>query len=206
MHRPKSHGRVIQGVPDKLITAFSSRRAQIDKVTLGMAERFAAERGVEPDRRAVWSMSRYAHNVTKKGKPEGALDFGKLLEDWDRTSRAAELGSLTELAQAMWGGAAQAEARLQRAGELSPKAERELMLKALADAQQGQAVFGRHVLIHRLGEHLPDHVVAQGRDHAQDLLEKLADRILAGEGGDRVHVRHGGRVPSRARLSAPGQW
>ena len=61
---------MIAGCPDKLITAFSSRRAQIDKVTLGMVERFKDERGAEPDRRAVWSMSRYAHNVTKKGKPE----------------------------------------------------------------------------------------------------------------------------------------
>ena len=59
---------------------------------------------------------------------------GKLLNDWETVSREAELGSLAELAGGLW-------ERLGlrpgsgSAGELTPAQERELMLKALADAQ-----------------------------------------------------------------------
>ena len=205
VHRPKSHGRVIQGVPDKLITAFSSRRAQIDKVTLGMVERFREERGAEPD--PTGCLEHVAGTRTTSPRRASLRARSTLSGSWRTGMRRAvplRLGSLVELAQSMWGGSAQAEARLKRAGELSPKAERELMLKALAEAQQSQAVFGRHVLIHRLGEHLPDYVIAHGRDHAQALLESLADRILAGRGWRPRALRHGRRVPARARLSAPG--
>ena len=195
VYRPKSHARVIEGVSDKAIRAFSSRRAEIAKATLSLAEEYEEKYGHEPDRRAVWSMSQYAHRLTRQAKPEEKLDFGKLLADWDQTSRQAELGSLTELAHSLWGGSAQAEARLKQAGELSPRAERALMLTALADAQSARATFSRETLIHRLGEAMPDHVVLKGDQHARAVMDGLADRILAGDGGDRVHCVTAGEFP-----------
>ena len=195
VYRPQSRARVIEGCPDKAIRAFSSRRAQIAKETLGLIEEYEELYGHEPDRRAVWSMSRYAHRHTRQAKPDEKLDFGKLLADWEHTSREAELGSLTDLAQGLWDVKAQAEARLRQAGELSPREERELMLVALADAQQSRAVFNRETLIHRLGEAMPDYVIAKGPDHARALLEDLTSRVLGGEGGDRVHCVTAGEFP-----------
>jgi conjugative relaxase-like TrwC/TraI family protein len=193
--RPKAHARVIEGVPEKTIRAFSSRRAEISKTTMGMIEEYEKRFEHEPSRRAVWSMSQHAHRLTREPKGAEKLDFGKLLNDWEATSRDAELGSLTELAHVIWGGKAQAEARVQDAGELSPKAELELMMTALADAQSKSAVFNRETLIHRLGEALPDYVIAKGPGRARQMLEELADRILAGEAGDRVHCVTAGEFP-----------
>jgi hypothetical protein len=196
VYRPASHARVIEGCTDKAIRAFSSRRTQISKTVLGLIEEYEERYGYAPDRRAVWSLSQYAHRHTRQAKPEERLDFTKLIDDWDATSRAAELGSLTALAGSLWSGGADRDgARLQKAGELSPKAERELMMTALAQAQEARATFNRETLIHRLGEGLPDYVVAKGPQHARPLLEGLTDRILAGEGGDRVHCVTAGEFP-----------
>lgn len=193
VYRPKSHGRVIKGCSEKAINAFSSRRAQITKTVLGMADEYKAQHGCEPSRRALWSMAQHANRLTRKGKSEKLLDRAQLLKDWETVSREAELGSLAELAGSLW--AARAEARIRSAGELTPAQERELMLKALADAQASSAAWGRQVLIHRLGENLPDHVTAAGSEHAARVLEGLADRIMAGEGGDRVHCLTAGEFP-----------
>ncbi|MGH3401504.1 MAG: MobF family relaxase [Streptosporangiaceae bacterium] len=196
VYRPKSHGRVIEGVSDKTIVAFSSRRTAIDKLSLELAEQYRAEYGTEPTQRAVWSMTRHAHRLTRKGKSEKLIDHAELLADWERTSRANELGSLTELAQELWtGSAAQAQERLRLAGELTMSQERELMMIALAQAQAGSAAWSRQTLLHRLGENMPDYVTAAGPEHAQAVLEGLADRVLGGEGGDRVHCLTAGEFP-----------
>jgi hypothetical protein len=200
--RPASRARVIKGCPAKAIGAHSSRRAQIAKATLGLVDQYKEMYGREPDRRATWSMSQYAQRHTRQAKPEEKLDFGKLLSDWEHTSREAELGSLTELAQSLWDVKAQAQAELKRAGELSPAQERELMTTALANAQQSRAVFSRESLIHWLAQSLPDYVVAKGPEHARPMLEELTGRVLAGEGGDKVHCVTAGefpRVPDRLR-------
>lgn len=183
-------------MPDKAIVAFSSRRVAIDKLTLELAEQYRDEHGTEPSQRSVWSMSQHAQRLTCKGKSEKPIVVAELLADWERTSREAELGSLADLAQDVWlGSPAQAQDRLREAGELSLAQERVLMLTALAEAQAGSATFSRQTIIHRLGEHMPDYVTAAGPEHAQALLEGLADRVLAGEGGDTVHCLLAGEFP-----------
>ena len=57
-YRPASKGRVIAGFPEKAIAEFSSRRAQISKTTLALAEEYEKERGHAPDQRALASMRR----------------------------------------------------------------------------------------------------------------------------------------------------
>jgi conjugative relaxase-like TrwC/TraI family protein len=101
-YRPASKGRVIAGFPEAAIAKFSSRRAQISKFTLALAEAYEKERGHAPDQRALSSMRQFANARTRRGKEAGALDFGALLRDWEHASRAAELGTLRDLAQAIW--------------------------------------------------------------------------------------------------------
>ena len=74
-YRPASKGRVIAGFPEKAIAQFSSRRAQITKATLALAEAYEKERGHAPDQRALASMRQFANARTRRAKEPGALDF-----------------------------------------------------------------------------------------------------------------------------------
>ncbi len=60
-YRPASKGRVIAGVPDKAIAQFSSRRAQITKTTLALAEEYERQHGRVPDQRTLASMRQFAN-------------------------------------------------------------------------------------------------------------------------------------------------
>src|SRR5262249_6924496 len=116
-YRPASKGRVIAGFPEKAIERFSSRRAQISKFTLALAEEYEKERGHAPDQRALHSMRQFANARTRRGKEAGVLDFAALLREWGHTSRNAELGTLRDLARTIWHGAPRTNAGAQtRAG------------------------------------------------------------------------------------------
>jgi hypothetical protein len=101
-YRPASKGRVLASVPDAVIRAFSPRRPEIDHVTAGLVAQYRAERGHDPTRRALTSMRQHAAQLTRKGKPEGALDCAQALRDWERVSRTTELGTLRTLARRIW--------------------------------------------------------------------------------------------------------
>jgi conjugative relaxase-like TrwC/TraI family protein len=92
-YRPASKGRVIAGFPEKVITQFSSRRTQITKTTLALAQEYERERGHVPDQRALASMRQFANAKTRRPKEPGALNFTRLLHEWEQTSRHAELGT-----------------------------------------------------------------------------------------------------------------
>ena len=206
-YRPASKGRVIAGFPEKAIAQFSSRRAQITKATLALAEEYERARGHAPDQRALSSMRQFANSRTRKGKEAGALDFARLLREWEHTSRGAELGTLRDLARNIWRGASAAETRegadagtradtcaemdrmaerLASRGELAPAQERAAMAAGLAQAQENKAVWTRSDLIHCIGQHLPDHAVGRDQEDAWQLLESLASRAIAGEAGEEV--------------------
>jgi hypothetical protein len=80
--RPASKGRVIAGLPEQVIAWFSSRRAQITKLTKKLAEEYERDRGHEPDQRAVSSMRQFANARTRRTKAESALEFSALLREW----------------------------------------------------------------------------------------------------------------------------
>jgi conjugative relaxase-like TrwC/TraI family protein len=208
-YRPTSKGRVIAGFPEKAIAQFSSRRAQITKTTLALAEQYEKERGHPPDQRALASMRQFANQKTRRTKEPGALDFGALLRDWEQTSREAELGTLRDLARTIWHAAPRADAathadaraelarmatRLASRGELTHAQERAAMAAGLAQAQEARAAWSRADLVHRIAQHLPDHVIGQDQERAWQLLEDLTARALAGEAGEQV-----------CRLDAP-EW
>ena len=205
-YRPASKGRVIAGVPEKAIRQFSSRRGQITKTTLALAEEYEKERGHAPDQRALASMRQFANARTRKGKEAAPLDFARLLRDWEHISRDAELGTLRDLARAIWpapraqaragadaasqaaarGELARIEARLASRGELTYAQERAAMAAGLARAQEARAVWTRADLVHCIGQHLPDHAMGQDQEHAWQYLAQLTDRAIAGEAGEGV--------------------
>jgi conjugative relaxase-like TrwC/TraI family protein len=210
-YRPASKGRVIAGFPEKAIAQFSSRRAQITKTTLALAEQYEKERGRAPDQRALASMRQFANQRTRRAKEPGALDFTALLRNWEHTSRNAELGTLRDLARTIWHPAPRADAgtgkrtdtraelarmaaQLASRGELTHAQERTAMAAGLAQAQESRAAWTRADLVHSIGQSLPDHAIGQDQQHAWQLLEELTTRALAGQAGEQV-----------CRLDAP-EW
>jgi len=188
---------VIAGFPEKAIAQFSSRRAQITKTTLALAEEYEKERGNAPDQRALASMRQFANAMTRRAKEPGALDFAALLREWEHTSRNAELGTLRDLARTIWHATPGADAsarremarmaaQLAQRGELTHAHERAAMAAGLAQAQEAKAMWTRAELVHCVGQHLPDHAIGRDQEHAWQMLEALADRALAGEAGEEV--------------------
>jgi hypothetical protein len=90
---------MIDGVPQAAITQFSSRRAQITKTTLALAEAYEHERGHAPDQRALTSIRQFANAMTRRTNEPGGLDFTALLRGCERASRVAELGTMRDLAR-----------------------------------------------------------------------------------------------------------
>jgi conjugative relaxase-like TrwC/TraI family protein len=202
-YRPASKGRVIAGFPEAAIAKFSSRRAQITKTTLALADEYEQARGHAPDQRALSSMRQFANARTRAPKEAGPLDFARLLREWEQSSRNAELGTLRDLAQTIWPGATSAEqhadaqararaeldqmaARLAARGELTHAQERAAMSAGVAQAQESRATWTRADLVHCIGQHLPDHAIGRDQEHAWQLLASLTDRALAGEAGEEV--------------------
>lgn len=192
-YRPASKGRVIAGFPEKAIAQFSSRRAQIAKITLELAQEYERERGHAPDQRALASMRQFANGRTRRPKEAGPLDFGRLLRDWEKASRDAELGNLRDLARIIWraaphahADAARMAAQLASRGELTHAQERAAMTAGLAHAQESRAAWGRAHLIHCIAAHLPDHAIGRDQEHAWQILHDLTNRALAGHAGEDV--------------------
>jgi conjugative relaxase-like TrwC/TraI family protein len=206
-YRPASKGRVIAGFPEKVIAKFSSRRAQICKSTLALAEHYEKERGHPPDQRALSSMRQFANARTRAAKEAGPLDFGALLREWECASRDGELGTLRDLARTIWRNADRASGQTQQAragscgaraelarmaaqlaqrGELTHAQERATMAAGLAHAQEAKTAWTRADLVHCVGQHLPDQAVGQDQTHAWQYLSQLADRAVAGEAGAEV--------------------
>jgi conjugative relaxase-like TrwC/TraI family protein len=204
-YRPASKGRVLAGFPEKVIAQFSSRRAEITTGTLALAEEYERDRGHAPDQRALASMRQFANARTRRAKEAGALDFAALLREWEKTSRDAELGTLRDLARAIWRAApgpradaradpARMAAQLASRGELTHAQERAAMAAGLAQAQEARAAWTRADLTRHIAQNLPDHAIGQDQEHAWRYLEQLTGQALAGQAGEQV-----------CRLDAP-EW
>lgn len=70
--------------------------------------------------------------------------------------------------------------------ELSAEQETELTALALATLQESQPTWRKADLIRCLGELLPDDTICRDDQSAATLLERLADRVLAGKAGAQV--------------------
>jgi len=72
-YQPASKGRVITGFPEKAMDRFSSRRAQITKTALALADQYGKDRGHAPDERALASMRGLS---TRRRTAQGARRAG----------------------------------------------------------------------------------------------------------------------------------
>jgi conjugative relaxase-like TrwC/TraI family protein len=178
--RPRSNGRVIEDVPDNVIKAFASRSADIDAKVRPLVRAYEATHGHAPSRRGLTSMRQYVNDKHRPRK-EGTLDWRTLLRDWEQRSRDRETGTLRDLARSIWRHADAADMRKQPG--ITPGQERAAMQAGLREVQASSACWGRMQLIWAIGKHLPDHVTA---DSAQEKLNDMASRVLAGEAGTDV--------------------
>ena len=105
---------------------------------LWLTAQYRAERGYDPTRRALTSMRQHAAQLTRKGKPEGALDYAQALRGWERVSRTAELGTLRTLARQIWHRAGDAP----EPGPLTAEQARAAMAAALAARARSRPVGG----------------------------------------------------------------
>jgi TrwC relaxase len=71
-YRPASKGRVIAGFPEKAIARFSSRRTEITKAALALAEEYEKARGHAPARTAARSAARARINRVSGSSPDPA--------------------------------------------------------------------------------------------------------------------------------------
>src|SRR5258705_5988632 len=99
---------------------------------MALAEEYERARGHAPDMLALASMRQFANARTRKVKDAGALDCARLLREWERTSRDAELGTLRDLARNIWRGASAAETRADAGTRAGARAELDRMAERLA--------------------------------------------------------------------------
>ena len=212
-YRPASKGRVIAGFPEKAIAQFSSRRAQITKTTLALAERVregpraragpagAGEHApvrqrAHPPREGAGraglrrAAARVGADLARRGTRHAARPRANHLARGTPSRRTRRNGhdGRAELARMA--------AQLASRGELTHAQERAAMAAGLAQAQESRAAWTRADLIHCIGQNLPDHATGRDQEHAWQLLEELTDRALAGRG------RGGGAAAGCSRMAA----
>jgi hypothetical protein len=163
-YRAASKGRMIAGFPETVIAQFSARRAQIARTTLALAEEHEKERGHAPDKWELATTRQFAYAMSRRCKGLGALDFARLLREWEQSSRGAELGTLRDLARTVWyaapGGGADARVVLARMATrlasrrmLMLSQECAAMAAPLAQTHESLAAWSRADLIHCVGPH-----------------------------------------------------
>jgi conjugative relaxase-like TrwC/TraI family protein len=192
-YRDASKGRVIATATDKVINAFSSRRASVNDATHRLVDAFRASYERDPTRRELHSLRQEANRMTRKGKDAAGVDYGRLLADWHARAEGAELGSLTDLAGVLW---ADCDGAVH---ELSAEAERQISAIALAQAQARSASWTRADLVSQLGQALPNGFVLAEPERAGEYLGELADRILASGQVVRLDVGEFPTVPDSLR-------
>jgi conjugative relaxase-like TrwC/TraI family protein len=188
VRRADGHGREVAGVSAKLMAQFSSRRQSISALTARLAVEFEAQHGYAPDARALGKLRQWANHASRAAKDDEPLDIAAEVRRWAAQARVGEAGALEPVLSAVSNrpGAGAAGPAPEPVRWLSAAQEQELMAQALARVQQAQPTWRKADLIRHLGELLPDHVACADGKNAVRLLPALADRVLAGAGGQQV--------------------
>jgi conjugative relaxase-like TrwC/TraI family protein len=180
--REDGRGFEIAGIPAELLRVFSTRRADIDAATQGLAAEFEARYGRKPSQRETGELHEKANLLTRKGKEDGAIDWDALRQGW-AARLAGTLGiSLASVAPSAWGVSGGDAAARDPGGGPSPDEMRRAAQMALTLAHQEKSTFTRADLIKHLGRVLPRTGVEPAA--GVRIVEQLADRALRSEFGD----------------------
>jgi len=175
--RPDGQGYEIAGVSQRVMDAFSSRRADIERrVREELVPRFEATYGRAPTQAELSSLKQDANLATRDHKPEGVIDWDATQARWRAKLAQAcgvDLASVARVVTQEHAGAT--------LGELTPAAITRAAQKALAKASAEKASWTRADLLSHVGRMLP----RTGGDPAEraTLAEQVIERALAGEFG-----------------------
>jgi hypothetical protein len=189
VRRADGHGREVTGVSRELMAEFSSRRQSITELTRRLAVEFQAQHGHAPDARALGKLRQWANHASRRAKDGEPLDLAAEAGRWADQARASEAGALEPVLPAVSarrGPGAEPPAKPLPVWELTFDQERDLMGQAVARVQEAQPAWRKADLIRFVGELLPDDVACVNDQAAAGLLERLADRVLAGGTGQEV--------------------
>lgn len=192
--RPDGHGREIKGVSQEIMDEFSKRtRQEIASVLGGLIEAYKAERGHDPDARALGSLRLHANKLSRAAKSDSEPgDLRAHVREWAKQARCAEGQALEPLGAAVSNRKGQRSAAAAPEREpvmvpgrpvLTPGQEHRLMTAALELVQSAQPAWTRSALHRALGELLPAYTAPMDDDEAGGLLPALVNRVLAGEAG-----------------------
>ena len=180
--RADGNGFEIGGVPQEVMDAFSSRRAQITPGVRRMAEEYRVRYGREPSQRTLWAMAQEVTLATRKAKKQaqgagaeqgGPRSVGEELDAWEARTTEQEVVSLAGVHEAV--AAFARPGGLDAPAELTPSRGR-IIRVAVAEAQKCSAAFTRASLLWEIHRAMP--AMAAGVDQAA-LAEELADEALA---------------------------
>jgi hypothetical protein len=191
VQREDGHGREIKGVSQATMDEFSRRRRQeIEPVLAKLTVAYRAERGVDPDERALSSLRLQANKLSRAAKAQSEPgDLRAHVRDWAQQARRGEGQALEPLGPAVSNrkgpGAAPAPAPAGIPGRpvMTAGQEYRLMTGALQRVQASRSTWTRSALHRALGELLPAYTAPMDDRAAAALLPALADRVLAGEAG-----------------------
>jgi hypothetical protein len=192
--RPDGHGREIKGVSQEIMDEFSKRtRQEIASVLGGLIEAYKADRGHDPDARALGSLRLHANKLSRAAKDDSEPgDLRAHVRQWAQQARRAEGQALEPLGPAVSNrkgprsGATTAEhepVTVPGRPVLTPGQQHRLMTAALELVQSAQPAWTRSALHRALGELLPAYTAPMDDDEAGGLLPALTDRVLGGEAG-----------------------
>ena len=164
-----------------------------------LARAWERRHGRAPNSRELYYIARDATLQSRKGKPEGEIDWDALAQRCDATLGGELAGIAPAVSNARGpAGSATAADRGDRepvgpepvgpepVGQLSAEARVRVVQKALELVSEKKPTWTRHELVRQLGLVMPAQTRQMTSDAAQELLAGLADEALSGEIGDVV--------------------
>ncbi|GAA3224944.1 MobF family relaxase [Nonomuraea helvata] len=185
--RPDGKAREIVGISQEQRDLYSSRRATVTAQVAALAAEYEAKHGHAPSRRALFNMAQYAtlDSKTRMRKNKEAAPREVSLAGWEAQSRAAELGALADIPEAVQGRIDLSQAR--SVAELAEHEFRRVLQAAVAEVQATGATWTRYQLTAAINRHLPDTLGGLPARMVRDVLEDLTAEALAPGAGYGIH-------------------
>ena len=192
--RPDGRGNEIKGVTQAQMDAYSTRTVQVHAKERELARAWELRHGRAPNSRELYYIAKDATLQSRKGKPEGEIDWDALTRRWDATIGGELAGIAPAISNARGPNEPATAANRgdqepggpEQAGQLSAEARVRVVQKALTLVSEKKPTWTRHELVRQLALVMPAQTRQMTPDAAQDLLVGLANEALSGDIGDVV--------------------